>query len=81
MTREEAKAAAEAMPRLKALVHFRNHVVDVDWKGIDILLGNGKCGVGNPEAIAAVKRTMLELLDAQIAKERSIGDGAQESGR
>lgn len=28
MTREEAKSRAKAMPRIKALVDFRNNVID-----------------------------------------------------
>ena len=57
------------MPRIQALVDFRNNVVDAEWKGIDIILPNGKAGVGNPEAIAVTKKAMLELLDKQIEAE------------
>jgi hypothetical protein len=71
MTREEAEAAAKAKPRLEALVHFRNHVVDVEWKGLDVILENGKCGIGNPEAISVAKKALLEKLDADIEKEMS----------
>lgn len=74
MTREEAEQKAKSMPRLSALVHFRNHVVDVKWVGIDIILeGGNKCGVGNPDAIAVAKKAMLELLDHQIDKEMVSG--------
>ena len=37
MTREEAEARAKAMPRIKALVDFRNNVIDREWKGFDII--------------------------------------------
>ena len=79
MTREEAEAAAKSMPRLEALVHFRNHVVDVKWTGLDVILENGKCGVGNPEAIAVTKEAMLKLLDSQIEKELAA-QGNQSEG-
>lgn len=81
MTREEAKAAAKAMPRLEALVHFRNQVVDVEWKGLDVILENGKCGIGNPEAIAIAKKALLEKLDADIEKEMSAGRATQGSAQ
>lgn len=79
MTREEAEAAAKSMPRLEALVHFRNHVVDVKWTGLDVILENGKCGIGNPEAIAVAKEAMLKLLDSQIEKELAA-QGNQSEG-
>lgn len=70
MTREEAEARAKAMPRIKALVDFRNNVIDREWKGIDILFKEDKkAGVGNPEAIAVTRKAMLELLDKQIEAE------------
>ena len=46
MTREEAEERAKSMPRIKALVDFRNNVVDTEWKGIDILLPEGKKAKG-----------------------------------
>lgn len=81
MTREEAEAAARSMPRLEALVHFRNHVVDVKWTGLDVILENGKCGIGNPEAIAIAKKALLEKLDADIEKEMSAGRATQENAQ
>ena len=75
MTREEAEARARAMPRIKALVDFRNSVVDKEWTGIDIITKDGKAGVGNPEAIAVARKAMLELLDRQIeAESKESGD-------
>lgn len=71
MTREQAEAMAKSMPKLEALVHFRNHVVDAEWKGLDVILENGKCGIGNPAAIAVAKKAMLEQLDIQIERERA----------
>ena len=75
MTREEAEMKAKAMPRLKALVHFRNTVIDREWKGIDIITEDGKAGVCNPEAIAVARKAMLELLDRQISSEAGSPEG------
>lgn len=70
MTREEAEERARSIPRIQALVEFRNSVVDQEWKGIDILLPNDrKAGVGNPEAIKVAREAMLALLDKQIEAE------------
>lgn len=70
MTREEAEKLALSMPRLKALVAFRNDVLDRDWTGIDILFRNGgRAGIGNPNAIQVARKALLAELDRQIEAE------------
>ena len=74
MTREEAEAKAKSMPRIRALVDFRNKVVDREWKGLDIIFPDGnKAGIGNPKAIDTAKKALLHELDQQILAE-SGGD-------
>ena len=79
MTREEAEARAKAIPRIKALVDFRNNVIDREWKGFDIIFKGGeKAGVGNPEAIEVARKSLLELLDKQIEAESKDFNGSKE---
>lgn len=79
MTREEAEERAKAMPRIKALVDFRNTVIDREWKGLDVIFKDGnKAGIGNPEAIKVARSALLELLDKQIEAEcATASEGAQ----
>lgn len=74
MTREEARAAALAKPRLKMLSDVRADLAGREWTGIDVLFAGGaRCGVGNPAALKAVKAALLAELDRQMAEASAGG--------
>ena len=74
MTREEARAAALAKPRLRMLSDVRADLAGREWTGIDVLFAGGtRCGVGNPAALKAVKGALLAELDRQMAEASAGG--------
>lgn len=66
MTREEARQRALSMPHIKALMDARDHLENMEWRALEILVADGRVAIGNPKAIGAVKEALLALLWKQI---------------
>lgn len=66
MTRTEASQMILSTPKENILLHFKNNVINVEWKEIDIIIPNGKAVVNNPEAIQLVKEVLLAQLDREL---------------
>lgn len=71
MTRAEAKEMAEDMPHLAGLVKVWDDLSSSKWTGLDVIMENGKVGIGNPEVLAETKQLLLGLLLKQIEEEKT----------
>ena len=71
MTRAEAKEMAEDMPHLAGLVKVWDDLSSSKWTGLDVIMENGKVGIGNPEVLAETKQLLLGLLLKQIEEEKA----------
>lgn len=70
MTREQAEAKALSMRKIDALKAVKADMRNNGWKGVDIIFSNGmRTGIGNPAAIEAVKKALMEEMERQIAAE------------